>query len=122
MCEIELKQNKLKNIVKQSTYSEEQKKALAEDLWFVLQSFEKTQFQTVKGVTFTYEIKGGEMLVDRKKKSITRASVVLAFENLIKQGGMISGPKKLGTFGASYLYPIFMRLGFIKERQEEYEF
>ena len=25
--------------------------------------------------------------------------------------GCVSGPKKLGTFGASYLYPVFLRMG-----------
>ena len=55
------------------------------------------------------------MFIDRKEKSITKSSVLLAFQNLVKQGGIISGPKKLGTFGASYLYPIFMGLGWIVE-------
>ena len=55
------------------------------------------------------------MFIDRKEKSITKSSVLLAFQNLVKQGGIIGGPKKLGTFGASYLYPIFMELGWIVE-------
>ncbi len=28
--------------------------------------------------------------------------------------GDVSGPKKLGVFGASYLYPVLMRFGVIK--------
>lgn len=32
---------------------------------------------------------------------------------LQKSGLPVSGPKKLKTFGASYLYPIFMELGVI---------
>ena len=28
--------------------------------------------------------------------------------------GCVSGPKRLGTFGASYLYPVFLKLGIIK--------
>lgn len=54
------------------------------------------------------------MFIDRKEKSITKATVMLAFANtqkLQQQEGCVSGPKKIGTFGASYLYPIFLRLG-----------
>lgn len=29
--------------------------------------------------------------------------------------GYVKGPKALGGFGASYLYPIFLRLGLIQE-------
>ena len=28
--------------------------------------------------------------------------------------GAVTGPKKLGTFGASYLYPMFLRFGVVK--------
>ena len=39
-------------------------------------------------------------------------------------GRIVSGPKKLGTFGASYLYPVFVRIGVIqvemKTREKEY--
>jgi hypothetical protein len=30
--------------------------------------------------------------------------------------GYVKGPKKLGTFGASYLYPMFVRFGVITEK------
>lgn len=70
------------------------------------------------GVKFTYSIKlrkdgtpGGELKVDRKEKTITRASVMLAYKKA-KTMGVVPGPKALGgIFGASYLYPIFLRLG-----------
>ena len=32
---------------------------------------------------------------------------------LLSSGEPIDGPKKLGTFGASYLYPLFIALGII---------
>lgn len=58
---------------------------------------------------FTYRIHGGEMFVDRKTKSITRSTVMTAYRRALEQNCFVSGPKKLGTFGASYLYPgIFM--------------
>lgn len=51
------------------------------------------------------------MIVDRKAKSITRASIDLAFQNARKMGG-VEGPEVLGSvYGASYLYPVFLRLG-----------
>ncbi len=54
------------------------------------------------------------MFVTRKEKSITRATVVLAYEKAIALGDMATGPKTLGCFGTSYLYPVFVRLGVIK--------
>ena len=68
------------------------------------------------GVDFTYRIVGREMFIDRKSKSITQSSVLLSLERAIQvqeSEGRVSGPKKIGTFGASYLYPIFLRLGLI---------
>ena len=67
-------------------------------------------------VEFVYEIRGNEMFVNRKDKSITRASISLAFEKALelqKTEGTVKGPKKLNCFGASYLYPVFEKLGII---------
>lgn len=52
--------------------------------------------------------------MDRKEKSITRATVDLAYQKVLEMGGIVEGPKKLGVFGASYLYPVFVRLGVIR--------
>ena len=71
-------------------------------------------FLTAKRLKFSYEIKGGEMFVNRKSKSITQATVFMAFRKALELGGVVAGPKKLGTFGASYLYPIFVRLELIR--------
>ncbi|MDO4274509.1 MAG: hypothetical protein Q4D16_12635 [Eubacteriales bacterium] len=62
------------------------------------------------------------MLVDRKEKSITRATVELASIRDIDIGGEgMTGPKKLGCFGASYLYPVFIRLGVIRDTRAKAE-
>lgn len=53
------------------------------------------------------------MFVSRKSKSITQATVFMAFRKAMELGGVVAGPKKLGTFGASYLYPVFVRIGII---------
>ena len=63
-----------------------------------------------KGLKFKYEVKGNEIFVNRMKKSITRSTVVLAYQNM-RQAEEIRRAKELGTFGASYLYPVFLRLG-----------
>lgn len=82
-------------------------------LWNLLTYLQGCVFLTAKGLKFTYKIKGGEMFVNRKTKSITQATVFMAFRKAMELGGDVSGPKKLGTFGASYLYPIFVKLGVI---------
>lgn len=89
---------------------------LDELLWEALHWHQDCSFTTAKNLKFTYSIKGNEMFVSRKDKSITKATVLLAFHKAmeLQRGGKgIAGPKKLGTFGASYLFPIFLRLGII---------
>lgn len=91
-------------------------------LWSVLAQLAGCIFRTTgrnnrPGLKFTYSIPmgkdgkpTGEMKVNRKEKSITRASVMLAYWNV--KGKVVPGPKSMGSvFGASYLYPIFLRLG-----------
>lgn len=86
---------------------------LEELLWEALMLFQGTSFYTAKKLEFTYTIKGNEMFVSRKEKSITRATVNMSFRKAVAMDGFVSGPKKLGTFGASYLYPVFIKLGVI---------
>ena len=89
---------------------------LDELLWTAMKEMEPETFRTAKGLDFTYQIRGNEMFVSRKDKSITRSTVSYAFHQALEvqeREGMVSGPKKLGAFGASYLYPVFLRLGII---------
>ncbi|MEH2949273.1 hypothetical protein [Sporofaciens sp. JLR.KK001] len=83
-------------------------------LWNAIIKFQGYPFYTAKNLEFFYIIKGNEMFVTRKDKSITRASVMTAFYKALELGGVVTGPKKLGTFGASYLYPVFQKIGVIK--------
>ena len=83
-------------------------------LWSMLVYLQGCVFLTAKGLKFTYKIKGGKMFVNRKSKSITQATIFMAFRKAMELGGAVSGPKKLGTFGASYLHPIFVRMGVIR--------
>ena len=91
----------------------------SESLWRTLVAFEGYPFHTAKNLSFTYKIKGNEMFVDRKEKSITRATVELAYRKAVDLGSIVTGPKKLGCFGASYLYPVFIRLGVIRGTKTE---
>ena len=86
-----------------------------EALWNILADLQGCVFLTAKGLKFTYKMKGGEMFVNRKSKSITQATVFMEFRKAMELGGVVTGPKKLGTFGASYLYPVFVRSGVIVE-------
>lgn len=89
---------------------------LEELLWGTLELFQGSAFHTSKNLQFTYTIRGNEMFVSRKDKSLTRATVALAMRTAVKRQqecGAVTGPKKLGTFGASYLYPVFIRIGVI---------
>ena len=90
-----------------------------EKLWQELSYLQGCVFRTAgrggrDGVDFVYKIKGGEMFVDRKEKSITSATVMKAYRRVCELGGVVKGPKALGTFGASYLYPVFLKMGIIK--------
>lgn len=64
------------------------------------------------GVKFSYQVKRSkdgqpvdEIRVSRKEKTITRATIELAYRRAKAMGGVVTGPKKLYVFGASYLYP-----------------
>lgn len=89
-------------------------------IWQQIVAHAGEEFHTARGLPFTYSIKRsrdgsmlGEMVGDRKQKTITRNTVLLAYERsrrLMESDGYVSGPKKLGVFGASYLYSIFIEL------------
>ena len=80
--------------------------------WEAILAFEGAIFYTAKGLEYSYTIRGNEMFVSRKEKSVTRASILVAYKKA-QELGCVTGPKQLGVFGASYLYPVFLRLGII---------
>lgn len=89
---------------------------LERQLWELLKKTENREFSTLKGLLFTYQLRGGEMFVSRKTKSITRASVRVALagaREALLQGREISGPRALGAFGAPYLFAIFREFGLL---------
>lgn len=84
-----------------------------ESLWETLILFAGYPFHTVKGLKFNYCVRGNEIFINRKEKSITKSSVDVAFHKVMDANRHVPGPKKLGVFGASYLYPIFVRINVI---------
>ena len=89
---------------------------ITDDLWTTISSLQVRTFTTAKGLPFTIAVRGNELFISRKDKSITRATVEVTYwrvQALLSSGEPIDGPKKLGTFGASYLYPLFIALGII---------
>lgn len=93
-------------------------------IWNLFIEHEGETFLTAKGLPYTYHRKvnhNGELLselvIDRKEKTITRNTIVLAYKRaceLMETEHCVSGPKKLGCFGASYIYPVFLKLGICK--------
>lgn len=91
-------------------------------VWAEIAKLQGETFRTAKGLEFNYEVRGYEIFISRRDKSITRSTVDLTYRRameLLSAGEIIDGPKKLGTFGASYLYPIFLRLGIIPSLDEQ---
>ena len=74
-------------------------------LWNKIAAVQDQVFRTAKGLEFRIEIKGNELFVDRRKKSITRASVNMAYRKWLENP--TCGPKALGVFGASYVWGVF---------------
>ena len=65
-----------------------------EKLWQELTYLQGCLFRTygrngVGGVDFTYKIHGGEMFVDRKEKSITKATVMKAYRKVVELEGEV---------------------------------
>lgn len=49
----------------------------------------------------------------KRSKSISRSTVDRVYETVLEKGGNVPGPKSLCVYGASYIWPIFFRLGIV---------
>ena len=81
-----------------------------QEVWALLEQHQGEQFYTVKCLPFCHIIRGGELFVDRRSKSITISTVAAALQNIASpqaSGSAITGHKKIGCYGAGYLYPMF---------------
>lgn len=93
-----------------------------EYLWDAIVAYADYSFLTEKSLSMKYTVRGGEIFFNRKEKSVTRASVMKAFHRarqLQQEKGFVGGPKELGTFGASYIYPVFLRIGVCSKKSKE---
>lgn len=102
---------KLKTLLEQNVEID----IIQDAIWSALLAFQYHPFRTLKGLEYHYYIKGNEIFFSRKDKSITRATVNLAIVKAVELDRIVTGPKKLGCFGASYVYPVLLRLGFIQK-------
>lgn len=84
-----------------------------DELWDKIVENQGKRFYTVRGMEFTYCVKGGCVFISRKDKAITKATVKMAYEEAAKLDFEVKGPKKLKCFGASYLFPVFLEVGVI---------
>ena len=85
-------------------------------LWENITSHEGITFTTSgrgarPGIQFTYTIRGAEMFVSSRSKSITRSTILFAYHKV--KGKEITGPKMIGVHGDSYIYAVFKGLGVI---------
>ena len=78
-----------------------------ESVWQLLTEHQSEAFYTMKKLPFTYVVKGGELFVDRRSKSITKATFEQALNKLKENPQQITGPKSLNVFGAPYVWAIF---------------
>lgn len=84
-----------------------------DDLWELLEQHQGETFHTAKNLPFTYEIRGGEMFVDRRSKSITKATFQRALERIKADPEKVTGPKSLNVFGAPYIFALLRSLALL---------
>lgn len=90
------------------------------ELWELLVSRQGQEFHTAKNLAFTYTIRGGEMFVDRRSKSITRATIAKAYQRVQEDSEhIIQGPKALNCFGAPYVWALFAALGIVQPAERK---
>lgn len=78
-----------------------------DSLWQILSDHQNETFYTVKMLPFCYVIKGGELFVNRRTKSITKATFKQALDRLTENPDKVTGPKSLNVFGAPYIWALF---------------
>jgi hypothetical protein len=83
------------------------------EFWEMLTRHQNEEFFTAKGLPFSYTVKGGEIFISRRSKSITRSTFDAAYKKVKENPELITGPKKLGVFGAPYLWALFRKFELI---------
>ena len=73
-------EEKLKKIVEEQNLEQENPEELALLLWQVLKQYEQVEFQTVKGLAFTYVIKATKCLLTGRKSRLRSLRSYLRFK------------------------------------------
>ena len=81
-----------------------------DEVWEMMREHQNEEILTAKGLPFTYTMKGGELFVSRRTKTITRSTFEAAWNRVLENPRAITGPKKLNVFGAPYLWAVFKML------------
>lgn len=87
---------------------------LGNELWEIVRVFENYPFYTMKGLRYTYKIKENELFVGRKEKGISKSTVMQAMQKVMELKQKVKEPEQLEVSGASYLYPLFLKIGLIE--------
>lgn len=85
-----------------------------EELWKLLEARQGEIFYTAKKLPFQYTIRGGEMFVDRRSRSITRATFANALKKIEEHPDEVKGPKSLNVFGAPYVWALLVAFGIVE--------
>lgn len=91
---------------------------LEETLWNTIKVFSGYFFETSEGERFCYSVSGDEILISKRKESITRVDVNLAVEEILELNGVVESLQNMKVSGAGYLYPVFLRFGLIRRKGE----
>ena len=95
------------------------------ELWYRILDHQNEIFITSgrgirPGIPFSYRISmntdgslGAEMFVSTRSKSITRATIMLAYQKVKTMKFKVPGPNAIGVHGDSYIYAVFKGLGMI---------
>ena len=102
---------------------------LNEYLWREIVARAGKPFVTHKGVPFSYYIKedrsgetSGVLVIDGKMKKITRSTILLAYHRVreVQEAhGCVSKPGKIGVYGDTWLYPVFLDIGICTQTKDE---
>ena len=81
--------------------------AQSEAVWEMILICQNRPFHTVRNCEFRYTVRGHEIKISRKEKTITRADGGCRSAKGTETGDGLRS-QAAGVFGASYLYPLFL--------------
>ena len=86
-----------------------------QEVWALLEQHQGEQFYTAKCLPFCYIIRGGELFVDRRSKSITISTVAAALQKIAARqaaGGGRHRPQKDWLLWCQLLIPDVFESGY----------